>query len=96
MGNLPPILIPIIIFMIPIIAILTNHQRKMAELIHGHNSNPNQNPNQLPSMQSDTSQLREEVRQLRELMNQQAIALDNLRDDIRSSGNVQARISDNS
>ena len=84
------ILVPLTVLLIPVIAILTRHQQKMAELIHG---NPQ---NRLPMVQNDDSQLSEDVRQLRELMHQQAIALDNLRDEVRSGKSVQDRINQNS
>lgn len=74
------ILVPIIIFMIPIIAILTAHQRKMAEIIHGKNGQ-NMNPQGLnPSYasQQDMAMMREEMRQLRELVQNQTLAIDNL------------------
>lgn len=60
--------IPIVVFMVPIIAILTHHQRKMAELIH-------RAPQPLPSPEVDS--LRREVLELKELIHQQTIALDN-------------------
>lgn len=66
-----PLLIPIIIFMIPIVAILTNHQRKMAELLHGSRQNS------LPSPEVDA--LRREVQELKQIVHQQTIAIDNLR-----------------
>ena len=59
-------LIPILIFMTPIIAILTAHQRKMAEILH---SRP-----QVPT--EEIQALRREVADLRQLVHQQAIALD--------------------
>ncbi len=63
------LLIPIVAIMIPIIAILTAHQRKMAEIIHS--SNPNAN--------AEVDALRQEVSQLRSLVNQQTIAMDDMR-----------------
>jgi hypothetical protein len=60
----------------------------MAQIIHGQSNNQ--------VAQNNSSQLSEEVRQLRELMHQQAIALDNLRDEVRSSQTVQDRINQNS
>jgi hypothetical protein len=59
-------MIPLTIFMIPIIAILTSHQRKMAEIIHAQP--------QVPT--AEINALRQEVAELRQLVNQQAIALD--------------------
>ena len=63
------LLIPIVAIMIPIIAILTAHQRKMAEIIHSNNPNAN----------AEVDALRQEVMQLRSLVNQQTIAMDDLR-----------------
>ncbi|HJP83707.1 MAG TPA: hypothetical protein VJ835_09405 [Fimbriimonadaceae bacterium] len=62
--------IPIVVFMVPIIAILTHHQRKMAELIH-------RAPQALPSPEVEA--LRREVQDLKALIHQQTIALDNAR-----------------
>lgn len=81
-------LIPLAALSIPIIRMLINHQTTMAQIIHGQNSDQNN--------QAATSQLGEEVRQLRELMHQQAIALDNLKEEVRASHSVQDRISQNS
>ncbi|MBV6457720.1 MAG: hypothetical protein HONBIEJF_00837 [Fimbriimonadaceae bacterium] len=63
-------MVPIVALMIPIVAILTQHQRRMAEIIH---ANP---PNQLPSPEVEA--LRSEIRELKSLVHQQAIAIDNL------------------
>lgn len=60
------IFIPIIIFMIPIVAILTKHQQKMAEILHSRPQVPNE----------EILALRREVADLRQLVHQQAIALD--------------------
>lgn len=64
-----PYLIPIIIFMIPIVAILTTHQRKMAELVH-RNPAPNSN--------GEIDALRREVQELKEIVHQQTLAIDNI------------------
>jgi len=61
------ILIPILIFSTPIVAILTSHQRKMAELYH--------NRQQLQS-NPEIAALRQEVMELKQLIHQQAIAMD--------------------
>ncbi len=87
MVNVSPIIIPILIFLIPIIAILTAHQRKMAELIHGK-ENSQQNP--------EVAALRHEVYELKQLIHQQAIAIDNLTSqNVRSMppNDIQQRIS---
>jgi len=68
-----PIVAIVMIFGIPIAGILTHHQRKMAEMIHNRNQENN------PQMQSEIHQLRQEVSYLREMLNEQQIALDDLR-----------------
>lgn len=70
MENVLPFAIPIIIFMIPIIAILTHHQRKMAELMHGNRVNGNSN--------GELEALRREVQELKEVVHQQTLAIDNI------------------
>lgn len=87
------VMIPIIALIIPIVAILTKHQMKMAALIHGKTIDENNN---VVSSNANDSQLSQEVRQLRELMHQQTLALDNLRDELRTSNSVQDRINQNS
>ena len=62
------LMIPIIIFMIPIVGILTAHQRKMAEIIHARQQ----------IAPDEIAALRQEMAELKELMHQQAIAMDNL------------------
>ncbi len=61
--------IPILALLIPIVVILTTHQRKMAEIIH-------KGGDQLPGALAEIHSLRMEVRELRERINQQTIALD--------------------
>ena len=70
---------------IPIVAILTKHQKEMAQMFaQQHHVQSANNP--------ETAQMREEVRLLREQLNQQSIFLD----DIRSqSKNLQERVSEN-
>ncbi len=65
--ELVAVMIPITIFMIPIIAILTHHQRKMAELMR--QQHPQSNPNEI-------AELRREVYELKQLVSQQAIQMD--------------------
>lgn len=66
-----PFLIPLVIFMIPIVAILTSHQRKMAELLHGSGQQL------LPSPEIEA--LRREVLELKQIVHQQTIAIDSIR-----------------
>ena len=64
-----PFMIPIVLFMIPIVAILTHHQRKMAELYHG-------NRQALPDQDMET--LKRDMAELKQVVHQQTIAMDNL------------------
>jgi hypothetical protein len=79
------LLIPIFALSIPIVAILTKHQKEMAQTFA-----------QQHLLQSHTGpelmQMREEMRLLREQINQQSILLD----DIRSQGkNLKERVNEN-
>ncbi len=60
-------LIPITALMIPIVAILTYHQRKMAELMR--TQLPQGNPQEL-------SEMRREMQELKQIVAQQAIQMD--------------------
>lgn len=64
--------IPIIFLMIPIVAILTSHQQKMARLMR--------------ERAPQNNGLEEEVRELRQLLHQQTIALDDVRKKLDSLG----------
>jgi hypothetical protein len=61
------VMLPVFALMIPIVAILTKHQQKMAAIIH-------QNQAQVPN--ADIAALRQEIQALKEIVHQQAIALD--------------------
>lgn len=62
-------MIPLTALLIPIVAILVHHQQKMAQIIHGSNQR-----HTLPNPEID--QLRREVRELKELVHQQTLAID--------------------
>ena len=83
--DLGPIIACLGVFMIPIVAILTAHQRKMALIIHG-----TQRDRQVEQDQTLTN----EVRELKQLVYQQAIAIDQISTklDLVSSGSVQQRL----
>ena len=66
-----PLMIPIIALMIPIVAVLTKHQQRMAEIIHN-----NQGQNQLVG--EEVAAIQKEIRELKALIHQQAIAIDNV------------------
>lgn len=65
------LMIPIIIMMIPIVAILTKHQRDMATLYHNRNSQQ--------AGSAEVEALRRQVEELRQLVAQQTLALDDIR-----------------
>ncbi|MFQ3587220.1 MAG: hypothetical protein SNJ74_07010 [Fimbriimonadaceae bacterium] len=69
-GDLVPIvgmLVPITVFLIPIVAILTSHQRKMAQIIHAKES---------ATQSAEVQALRQEVAELKSMVYQQMLALD--------------------
>lgn len=61
------LIIPVMALLIPIVAILTYHQRKMAEIIHR-----NGGENQL------IANMQREIHELRQQVHQQTVALDDL------------------
>lgn len=69
MNDVLPYLIPLAVMLIPIIAILTTHQRRMAELIHGNQAN---------NTSSEIEALRREVQDLKQIVHQQTLAIDNI------------------
>jgi len=86
------VLVPILIFMIPIIAILTKHQQRMAELIHQNpQNNPQLNP-QNSNQGSEIASLRYDVARLHETVSVLAISVDNLKDEVRSGSGLQDRV----
>lgn len=67
--QLVPLVIGGLMMLIPIVAILTSHQRKMAELMRNDQSG------RIPIPTEDADR---QLRELRELVLQQSIAIDNL------------------
>lgn len=65
----------IAVFSIPVVAILTAHQRKMAEIIHGSHNRQQQ--------QVGNEALASEMRELKQAVYQQSIAMDTLRNEVR-------------
>lgn len=63
------LLVPILAILIPIVAIITSHQRKMAEIRHRQGGGLD-----------EVERLRREIVELKSLVHEQAIALDNLAD----------------
>ena len=68
-NDIAPMIVGVIAFMIPIIAILTAHQRKMAEIIHRGQSQGNSD---------EIAALRNEVARLTQAVHQNTIAIDSL------------------
>ncbi len=68
------------IFGVPVVWILTTHQRKMAELIHSTNQN---------QTNANNESLAAEMRDLKQLVYQQSIALDNLSNEVRKNASSQ-------
>lgn len=67
--------IPIgLLVVVPVVAILAGHQRKMAEIIH--NSRNNQQNQQIPHLEAKVAQLEAEVRELRGLVQDGIIRAD--------------------
>jgi hypothetical protein len=63
------IMIPIICMLIPIVAILTRHQQRMAEIIHANR--PQNTPDR-----AEIDSLRREIQELKQIVHQQAISMD--------------------
>ena len=83
----PEMLIPLaavmLIFGIPIIIILTNHQRKMAELIHGR---------QGQSAAQDLAPIYHELKNLRDSVNSLSMNVDSLRHEVKAQGELSDRL----
>ena len=73
------VFIPILAVFAFIVTILTRHQQRMTEIIHGTAS---QRPNE------EIAQLRHEVSELKQLVHQQMIALDSYNNATRRSDDV--------
>ena len=75
-DEIAPAIMGVLVFMIPIIAILTGHQRKMAQLIHGQGE---RRADLSPMVVDRISSLEREVAELRDQVRRQTIALDDLK-----------------
>lgn len=84
-----PLAAVLLIFGMPIIAILTKHQQKMAEFIHGRNAENNQ----VPALYHEVQMLRAEVTKLREQLNEQTLLVDDLQRGLPSQSTVSERLS---
>jgi hypothetical protein len=79
------ILVPTLLLAIPIVAILTHHQRKMAELIHARRGDSN---NEV--LQGRIAQLEHEVHEMRDRLNATAIERDRPRAPIVPDDHINA------
>lgn len=82
--DLIPLIGTIFVLTIPIVAILTTHQQKMAKLMR-EDSQALNNPN-------DISALRHDVQQLREVVTSLAITVDNMNDRLDRQSNLETRM----
>ncbi len=81
----------LMVFGIPMVAILTHHQRKMAELIHSKHNEIN------PVVIEEVERLRAEVQRLRTELHETTIALDDVRRlKPTDLGRIEQRIGDGS
>lgn len=91
MDEIAPVIAAVGIFAIPITAILTAHQRKMAAIIHGRSEEAVR-----PTIGQDTQIIVQELRHLKNEVTSMRIELDNLKDIQNSSSNeaslLQGRI----
>ncbi|MBS1725920.1 MAG: hypothetical protein JST51_04310 [Armatimonadetes bacterium] len=100
-----PLIATVFFLMIPIVAILTKHQQKMAMLMRNDGQFPQGNPLQqgnlgnLPgshgfsqSQSNDIYALRQDVQQLREMVSSLAINIDNMNDRLNRQSDPQNRM----
>ncbi|MGV3617078.1 MAG: hypothetical protein ACO1SV_17260 [Fimbriimonas sp.] len=66
----PALLIPVLGLMIPIVAILTTHQQKMAQLIHNNQRNA--------QTDAEIAIMKEELRTLRETVMHQTLLMESI------------------
>lgn len=71
-GDVAGMVACIAFFSIPIVAILTSHQRKMAQIIHGSHRE-----------QANNEAVLQEIQQLKQVVYQQSIDLDSLKSEVR-------------
>ena len=70
---------------IPIVAILTSHQQKMAKLFQ-------ENQRAMNAVSPETQSIRDDIRELKSLVHQQAIAIDNLSRPLPNHDGIQQRV----
>ncbi|HLO98930.1 MAG TPA: hypothetical protein VK171_10080 [Fimbriimonas sp.] len=79
MDEIAPMVVAIGVLLIPITAILTTHQRKMAAMIHGQPESES-----VFRPRNDSNELVQEIRQLRAEVAALSIAVDDARNETRS------------
>jgi len=77
--EIAPIIATVAVMAIPLAAILTAHQRKMAMIFHGQRQEQST---------ANNDAVVNEIRELKQVVYQQAIALDNLKNEVRQSVNT--------
>ena len=82
-----PFLLGALVFLIPIIAILTNHQQKMAKLLR-----PDLNPNAVPTVNPETQALRAEVADLKHRIDSLTLSIEQMRDEQRTGREIESRL----
>jgi len=81
--ELAPVIVSVMMFMIPIVYILVKHQQKMAIIMR----------TQAPQLANpDTDLVRRELAELKGLMHQQAIAIDDLSRKVEASTELSQRL----
>ena len=81
MKDLAPVLVMAIIFVPIVIRMMLSHQRQMAEMMY--------KVNQAPQNQAEQQQVQSDIRDLKQLVQQQAIAIDNLSTKLDRMGQPQ-------
>jgi hypothetical protein len=85
-DELAPVIVSVMLMMIPIVALLTSHQRKMAKIMRESDGV------QDPRLAMENEYLRREMAELKALMHQQAIAIDNLAPRLAAPMDVSQRL----
>lgn len=82
-SDLAPVLVFGIMCMVPIVSILVRHQQKMAIIMR---------TNAAQIGLGETEAIKRELGELKDLMHQQAIAIDNLARKVEASSELSARL----
>lgn len=82
MGDIIWVLVPVTALLIPIVAIFSHHQQKMAQIIHGR-----QDPEEVAA-------LRAQVEEMRRQLASQSVVLDDIRSQVKGlpSATIQDRL----